>query len=373
MSTTSAPSTPSRWTLRDLPLAARLTLATFLISVGIGYFSALVQLHFQHSTPGELMPTPQNSIDTFHGKKGKSPLVQLILANEALPFNGTGQMSAAFTTRSTRPGWKTAIANKAKEMNKLDEQDPDDKQLALAEKEVRKEREGEKKILVAWLEAGADESVYEKDRFPLSAELTKQPLTKKFVQQDGDEKFVKLKTLWTERCVRCHSPGGDPKAEQFPLETVAQFATKYNSAGERTPMSLTKLAQTTHVHLLGFSMLYGLTGLIFALTGFPGFFRLLLAPLPLLAQVADISFWWLARLDEPHGPMFATWIPISGGIVGASLGLQILLSLFGLFGTVGRVILVLLAVAVGGGGVLVKEHVIDPHIAGEREAISATK
>ena len=42
------------WTLHKLPLAARMSLACFLISVGVGYFSALVQLHFQHAAPEKL-------------------------------------------------------------------------------------------------------------------------------------------------------------------------------------------------------------------------------------------------------------------------------------------------------------------------------
>ena len=48
------PTAPERLTLRALPLAARLVLAVFLIAVGLGYGSALVQLHFQHASPGQL-------------------------------------------------------------------------------------------------------------------------------------------------------------------------------------------------------------------------------------------------------------------------------------------------------------------------------
>ena len=53
--------TTSRPVLRDLPLAARLVIATFLLSVGIGYFSALVQLHFQHAKPGSLLPDAERT------------------------------------------------------------------------------------------------------------------------------------------------------------------------------------------------------------------------------------------------------------------------------------------------------------------------
>src|SRR4051812_21409754 len=97
---TETPAKP-RWTIRDLPLAGRLTLATFLISVGVGYASALVQLHFQHAEPGSLMPTPKNAVNTFHGGKPMSMLIRLIEAPENKPLNGTGQMSQAFTTKTT--------------------------------------------------------------------------------------------------------------------------------------------------------------------------------------------------------------------------------------------------------------------------------
>jgi hypothetical protein len=354
-----------RWTLRDLPFAARLVVAAFLISVGVGYFSALVQLHFQHAKPGSVMPTGDDAVRTFHGPVGEAPksrLVRLIEADEGAPFNGSGQMSAAFTTRSS--GWKAAIKARAKAGRR--EPDP-----ALAERELREEREAEKAVVLAWLtEAKADKDSFEKDHYGLTEELAKLPLSKEYRCED-DPLGVKIKTLWQDRCARCHMKDGeDAKASEYPLETAEQIA-RYNKVEEAGAMSLTKLAQTTHVHLLGFSMLYGLTGVILALTSYPGIVRVPLAPLPLVAQVIDISFWWLARLDAPYGPMFATWIPITGMIVGGSLGLHILLTLWDLFGKLGKLVIVLLALAAGGGGYVVKEQVIDPYMARERAATSA--
>src|SRR5205807_2603605 len=58
-----------RFVLRDLPLDARLVLAAFLFSVGIGYFSALVQLHFQAASPGQILPGPKESGAIYHGPK----------------------------------------------------------------------------------------------------------------------------------------------------------------------------------------------------------------------------------------------------------------------------------------------------------------
>src|SRR4051812_33677562 len=109
--------TSPSFTLRDLPFAARLTLAVFLISVGVGYMFALVQLHFQDAKPGTAFPTLEDAVIKFHGRTGEAPkprILVLIAADAKLPFTGTGQMSAAFTTRSD--GWKGEIKERAKAM-----------------------------------------------------------------------------------------------------------------------------------------------------------------------------------------------------------------------------------------------------------------
>ena len=89
----------ARFVLRDLPLTARLTIATFLICVGLGYLSALVQLHFQHASPGNLFPTSEDARLIFHGPTDKpmSTIERLVAADEELNFNATGEMSRAFT------------------------------------------------------------------------------------------------------------------------------------------------------------------------------------------------------------------------------------------------------------------------------------
>jgi hypothetical protein len=339
-----------RFTLLDLPVAARLTLAAFLASVGIGYFSALVQLHFQHAQPGEMMPTGDDAVRVFShpskDQKALSKLERLLIADEKLSFNGSGQMSSAFTTRSS--GWKRDAKR-------------------IGEDKLRKQREGEREGVLAWLRAGADKDAYEKDRFSLPADVAKGPITAKYVEADGDTKVLKIKTLLEERCVRCHTKDGaeDAKAEQYPLQTYEQIKpyTTVNSGGA---MELRKLAQTTHVHMLGFAVLYGLTGLILAFTTYPAAIRVPLAPLPLVAQVVDISLWWLARLDEPYGHMLARGIPITGAIVGASLGLQLLLSLFDLFGRAWKISLFVVICLTIGGGLGLKQKVIDPHLTKEK-------
>ena len=62
-------------------------------------------------------------------------------------------------------------------------------------------------------------------------------------------------------------------------------------------MSIEKLTQSTHAHLLSFAVLYCLTGLIFAFTSYPALIRGIVAPLVLVAQLIDIACWWLARIQ----------------------------------------------------------------------------
>lgn len=365
--------------LYHLPVAAKLCIAAFLLSVGVGYFSALVQLHFQQATPGHLLPSSKSVVDTFHGPRGtpQSQLERLITADENLPWNGSGQMSAAFTTKSD--GWKAAIKKRVGEMRKrLGRRVDAGGEEALkeeAEKELRGERATERDVVLAWLKAGASKEEYEADKYCLSPELAGRPITKDFGDEDADGKFAKIKSILDARCARCHTKpeaAEDQKAATYPLDTH-QTISKYTKVQTGPTMSLEKLTQTTHIHLLSFSMLYFLTGLALALTRYPWFIKVPLASIPLVVQVIDIACWWLARIPGETGVMFALAIPITGAIVGAGLGLQIVLTVWDLFNWRGKAVLVLLFLAAGYGALEVKNRVIVPHLEAERAATAAAK
>lgn len=335
----------SRFTLRHLPLPARVTLAVFMIAIGFGYLAGLVQLHFAHSKSGQPLPTLKDIIDVFHGVSGPvvSRFERLIEAPENAPFNGGGTMRPAFTTKSG--GWAKAIKDRP-------------------EAEVRKEREGERRAVLAWLHAGASKDEYEKDRQPLPDVLKDQPITIDFVAEEDGKKFILIKSLLDERCARCHTQGGaDDKAAKYLLDSFDSIS-KYATPAKAEGMSLEKLAMFTHAHFLSFAMIYGVTGLIFALTRYPFLVRLLLAPLPLLAQLVEMASWWLVRLD----PSFGYVILVTGGVVGFALLLQIMLTLFDLFAWKGRLVLLLFFVAFLAGAGYVKVTYIDPFLAAKQEA-----
>lgn len=355
------PETVQRLVLRDLSLPTRLVLALFLGSVGFGYLAAMVQLHFQGAAAGKPLPGPEEVVSIYYGdERGNvSQLQRLLMTDEHKPFSGAGSMRSALTTRSA--GWRKTIERRAKD-KKSD--------LIKAEQEIRRERGGEAAVLVDWVRQGADMKSYEEDAFVLRPELAKIPITEKYVAEDDQGvKKATIKTILEDRCVRCHSASASSRANQYPLEEYEQVKEYCEVEMLGGGMSLKKLAQTTHVHLLGFSMLYGMTGLIFSFTRYPGWFRALLAPLPLTAQLADISCWWLGRYD----PMFAKFILVTGGIVGLSLCLQIVLGLWDLFDKHGRKVVIVLAILVGVGGFLVKQRVVDPYLIREGLGAAATE
>jgi hypothetical protein len=343
-----------RLVLRDLPLASRLVLAVYLVAVGIGYFSGLVQLHFQRAASGKLLPGLEENVEAFHGKSGVSQIERLLSAEENKPFNGEGSMKPAFLTKSA--GWARALRQLQKD-KKID--------AAEAEKELRAERDGERLALLDWVRSGATKSEYEKDDHPLPAAFNGQAISAEYLVKDANDEpvlphRVKVQSILNDRCVRCHSAdkGGTPA--RFPLdsyEDVQAYCEPTFAGG----MSLVRLAQTTHVHLLGFSVLFCLTGLIFSFTHYATWVRCLFGPLTLLAQLGDIACWWLSRAD----PRFTEVVMITGGVVALSLLVQIVGGLWALFGPRGRLVLVMLFALAAAGAVLLKSGVIDPYLARE--------
>jgi hypothetical protein len=130
-------------------------------------------------------------------------------------------------------------------------------------------------------------------------------------------------------------------------EQIQKYATA--KPGQSPVMPLEKLAQTTHAHLLSFAVLFGLTGLIFAFSGYPRLVRAVIGPLPLAAQVIEIACWWLPRMPVPFAGEIADAIPHIGMVVGIGVALQILGGLFGMYRWKGQVVLLLLMLGAAAG------------------------
>jgi hypothetical protein len=403
----------SPYTLRDLPLPAKLVVSVFLLAVGLGYFTALIQMHLKHASPGEAMPTISDVVARFSGApwplvpkpekkpddrpmneegnkqvkaEGNAP-GQIVTgvkikslfndrcvvchhpesksdANE-YPLTDFDTVTRKYLTPKNKDGLKNLgkmhdmisakrrdrITSSTMVIAFFDESTDYEAEVAKRSREtVNKEREAERLAMIAWIEAGALKEAFEKDAFPLPDDPKYKALT------------LKYRTAALAKEVQ------PPKKEEVPEDPNAKA---WQEARKRR-VSLDALTQSTHAHLLSFSMLWGLTGLIFAFTSYPKIFRFTLAPIVLIAQVADIACWWLARLDG-IGPYFAISIIGTGGIVGLGLALQIVLSLFNMYGSFGKTVLVALFLGAGATGYVVYDKVLVPELAAEKQEAGREK
>ena len=375
----SEPTAPPRFTLRALPLPAKLVVTCFLMAVGLGYSSAMVQLHMQDSRSGKPMPTVADVVAKFTGKRWHesapprqvSQLEKLIVGPvEGVPFNGIGSMAPVFFHKDA--GNYTRLTKGASPQLKA---------------KIDAEREGERLALQIWINLPAEkrQHYYDSDRLIIDpAEKAPKSITAKYAgNQNKIADGIRVKTLLHDRCVRCH--GSDGTQSQFPLETLAQLegymevpagVTVPEGGGwvkVEEPISLEKLTQSTHAHMLSFAMLFSLTGLVFAFSSYPGWVRGVFGPLALVAVTADVCLWWLARQCDEWGPYFAMGVLGTGGTVALALGVQIVFSLFNLYGKVGKVVLLAMFAGAAACGGLVFVNQIAPGLEKKAAAIQAAQ
>ncbi len=341
------------YTLRDLPLPVKVVASVFLLAVGAGYTSAMLQLHIQDSKSGKPMPTVDDVVLKFTGKKKVDPnappprpvsRLEALVTAETVAITGAS-MTAAFTTEDRAQGdlkHPRAVKSRGAET-------------------VKAERKSEQAVFALWISTPDEQrkAAYAADKFVPPA--GKMPTVFTPELKDGDA--IKIKKLINERCVTCHSKGGekeDVRLDNYeglkPFMTVTEAQAVNGWIKVEEPISISKLTQSTHAHLLSFAMLFSLTGVIFAFSSWPAWMRVIIGPSVVIAVFADVSLWWLARLCDEWGPYFAMGVIGTGFIAGCGLCAQISLSLFNMYGWKGKGVIALLFVvgALAGGAFVMK-------------------
>jgi hypothetical protein len=350
---------PKRFTLSELPLPAKLTITVFLLSIGLGYVSAMVQLHMKDTkkdgTPMPGVADVQEKYCSFIEYDDKYPgsKFESIISGDKNGAFSKSNMAAAFFSKST--GYEKDVKKRTADV-------------------IDSEREGERQALLAWVKLETDprKAVYDADAFEEPNYLKDKPITADYL----DAGKIKVKSLIEDRCARCHDGMQQAPAlnswdalatlTEAPRPEVFNFSGKSYVKNDKQ-MSLDGLAQTTHNHLFGFSMLYFLSGIILAFTRYPTIIKVIFCPLAIIGATMDVSCWWLSRTEPPFGPAFAAAILGTGGIAAMSLAIQIFLSLFDMYGTKGKVVvLLMLVVGLGGGGFTVYTKAIKPGLDAEK-------
>lgn len=133
------------------------------------------------------------------------------------------------------------------------------------------------------------------------------------------EGFATVKPILDRSCAACHSA-----ASGLPVAPLTTFEEVKKVAQVDTGESLLQLARVSHVHLFGISIIFLLTGAIFALSEISWKWRLPIIALPYLSMWADIGSWWVTKYE----PVFAYVVVLGGVLIGLSLAVQIFVSLW---------------------------------------------
>jgi hypothetical protein len=149
---------------------------------------------------------------------------------------------------------------------------------------------GDKDVILQWIKHGADEPEY-------------------------NEKIV---PILNRDCVKCHTPDINPSLPDLThYATVSEVA---HSGGESIPT----LVRVSHIHLFGIAFILFFIGKIFLLCDINVYVKRVAVVIPFAAMLLDILSWFITKEISS----FAYVVIYSGALMGLSMGLQILLSIY---------------------------------------------
>lgn len=119
-------------------------------------------------------------------------------------------------------------------------------------------------------------------------------------------------------CIVCHSPAVNPS---LPNLTHYAGVTEVAHAGG---VSFPSLLRVSHIHLFGIAFVLFFIGKLFILCDMNVTVKRVLVMIPFAAMLVDILSWFITK----DVPKFAYVVVASGALMGVSMGLQILVSIY---------------------------------------------
>ena len=151
--------------------------------------------------------------------------------------------------------------------------------------------DADREVMVAWLKGGAKQEYYEKD----------------------------IKPILQKTCLNCHVQSSGMNLPDF-----STYEGIHKLAEVDTGMSMASLLKLSHIHLFGISLLLFAVGSIFILSEVNVLFKRVLVLSPMVAVFVDVLSWFLTKYDSHY----AIVVIVAGGVLGCSMALQIVISLY---------------------------------------------
>jgi hypothetical protein len=148
----------------------------------------------------------------------------------------------------------------------------------------------DKEVILKWIHDGAEQDGYRQDIAPI-------------LNRD---------------CVHCHNRAVNPSLPDLTqYEGVAEVA----HAGGAT---LPALVRVSHIHLFGIAFILYFIGRIFLLCDMNIYVKRVAVVIPFVAMLLDVLSWFITK----NIAQFAYVVVLSGALMGLSMGIQILLSVY---------------------------------------------
>ena len=134
------------------------------------------------------------------------------------------------------------------------------------------------------------------------------------------KRFAAVAPIFKNNCMSCHNPQVNRSLPSLDGYDEIKKLVKIDT-GE----NIVSLARVSHIHLFGISLIFMVTGGIFALSETPVWLRVAVVAIPYLTIIVDIGSWWLTKYLSPT---FAYVVLVSGGGMGLALAVQIFIPLW---------------------------------------------
>lgn len=148
----------------------------------------------------------------------------------------------------------------------------------------------DKETILRWIYNGADEPAYQADIAPI-------------LNRD---------------CILCHTPAINPSLPD--LTSYAGVSEVARSGGATLPA----LIRVSHIHLFGIAFILYFIGRIFLLCDMNIYVKRVAVVIPFVAMLLDVMSWFVTKWFSG----FAYVVVLSGALMGISMGVQILMSIY---------------------------------------------
>jgi len=224
---------------KDISVSERVLNTVFLITIGLGYLTALANLYYTHQ-----------------GRDGKAGLS---FDNVVISYYGSSN--------------QTRLGNAIK---------------GIMEPNLR--YKSDKDVILRWIQQGAAEPEY----------------------------IEKVAPILNRDCTLCHTPSINPS-----LPDLTQYAT-VSEVAHAGGATIPSLIRVSHIHLFGIAFILFFIGKIFLLCDINVTIKRVAVVIPFIAMLLDVLSWFVTREISA----FAYVVIFSGALMGFSMGLQILVSIY---------------------------------------------